>query len=250
MNISAVIIARNEEKNIQECVESLQWCGEVLVIDDESVDKTSEIAKNLGAEVFKKALNNDFAAQRNFGLDKARGEWVLFVDADERVSPRLKKEILQSIKVSDYDGFFLRRIDFFGGRQLRHGEIGKTRLLRLGKKKAGRFKRKVHETWEIKGQVGVLGEPLLHYPHQSVSEFLKRVNFYSTLHAQQFHSEKVKSGVFRIILNPLGKFIQNYFLRLGFLDGTPGLIVAVMMSFHSFLARAKLFILNRDEKAG
>jgi glycosyltransferase involved in cell wall biosynthesis len=243
MKISAVVLARNEEKNIEDCLKSLNWCDEVLVIDDHSSDSTVSIAKQLKARVLKRPLNGDFATQHNFGLSKAKGEWVLFVDADERVTSVLKKEILQSIKVDEFKGFYLKRTDFFGGRQLKHGETAQVKLLRLGKRKAGRWHRKVHETWQIKGKIGVLDNPLLHYPHSTIADFLKGVNYYSTLHAQQFHSEKVKSGLFRIIFNPLGKFIHNYLLRLGFLDGTPGLIVAMMMSFHSFLARAKLYLL-------
>ncbi len=241
--ISAVILTKDEEKNLQECLESVKWCDEVILIDDNSTDRTLEIAKKFGAKVFTHSLNNDFAAQRNFGLEKVMGEWVLFVDADERISPDLKKEIMETIKKINVNGFYLKRHDFFGGRWLKHGETANVRLLRLGRRGKGKFERKVHETWEIKGEIGELKNPLLHYPHQTLSDFIDHVNFHSTLHAEALEKEDVKPSLWRIIFYPKAKFIQNYIFRLGFLDGTPGIIVALMMSFHSFLARAKLYFL-------
>jgi len=239
--ISAIVLTRNEEKNVGGCLKGLKWCDEIVVIDDYSEDGTGEIAKKLGAKVFKRHLNNDFAAQRNFGLEKAEGNWVLFVDADERVSPELAEEIKKTIKKTDFDGFYLKRQDWFGGRWLKHGETANVRLLRLARKGSGKWKRKVHEVWEIKGKISELENPFLHYPHPTISDFLKQINFHSTLHAEALRDEKVRPSLFQLIANPLGKFIQNYIFKLGFLDGMPGFIVAMMMSFHSFLSRAKLY---------
>lgn len=250
MKLSAVVLTKNEEKNIKECLESLQWCDEIVVIDDYSNDKTIEIAKKFGAKVYQRHLNDNFADQRNFGLEKAKGSWVLFVDADERVSKKLRDEILRLIssqnfaiaeKCDGYYGYYLKRRDFFGGRWLKYGETANVELLRLARKNSGKWVRKVHETWSVKKRVGKLNNPLLHYPHLAMSDFLNEVNFYSTLHADALHVQGVKPSLFRLMANPLGKFCQNYFLRLGFLDGMPGLVVALMMSFHSFLARAKLY---------
>ena len=243
--ISAVVLTKNEEKNIRDCLRSLQWCDEIIVIDDYSEDKTAAMAKRLGAKVYQRHLNSDFASQRNFGLKKAKGKWVFFVDADERVPPELKDEIEHQISIAERQaGFYLKRQDFFGRRWLKHGETARVHLLRLGKKKAGQWERRVHEVWKIKGEVGRLKNSLLHYPHQTISEFLKEVNFYSRLHAQTLKDKGIKPSLWRIVINPLGKFLQNYFWRLGFLDGTPGLVVALMMSFHSFLAQGKLYQLE------
>jgi glycosyltransferase involved in cell wall biosynthesis len=241
--ISAVVLAKNEEKNIKACLKSLDWCEEAVVIDDFSQDKTAQIAQKMGAKVFKRHLNKDFASQRNFGLEKAKGNWVLFVDADERVTDKLAKEINRAIKDSQISGFYLKRSDFFGGRKLRYGETAQVRLLRLGRRGAGKWQRCVHETWEIKGTKGQLKETLLHYPHQTISQFLKEINFYSTLNAQAFLKQGKRAGLIQILAYPLAKFIQNYFIRFGFLDKTPGMVVALMMSFHSFLTRAKLYLL-------
>ena len=243
--ISAVILAKDEEKNLQECLESVKWVDEVTVIDDNSTDKTVEIAKKFGAKVFTHSLNNNFAAQHNFALRQAQGDWVLSIDADELVSPELKKEIMKAVKEPNVTGFYFKRYDFWGGRLLKHGEQGEVRLLRLGKKGKGEWRREVHEVWEIEGKTKELKNPLLHYPHQTITEFLEHENQQSTIHAEALLKEGVKPSLFRIIANPLGKFIQNYVFRLGFLDGTPGIIFALMMSFHSFLARAKLYQLSK-----
>lgn len=242
---SAVVLTKNEEKNIKKCLETLQWCDEIVVIDDYSEDRTTKIATKLGAEVYQHHLNDNFASQRNLALKKAKNKWILFVDADERVTPKLAAETRRAIKEGKFVGFYLRRQDFIWEKQLNHGETANVRLLRLGQKGTGEWQRRVHETWEIKGKVGELKNPLLHYPHPTMTEFLTQINFHSTLHAKALYEAGVKSSFFRIIVNPLGKFFQNYLGRLGFLDGMPGIIVALMMSFHSFLARAKLYMLYK-----
>ncbi|HUS60105.1 MAG TPA: glycosyltransferase family 2 protein [Nevskiaceae bacterium] len=239
--ISAVVLAKNEEKNIRNCLKSLQWCDEIVVIDDYSEDKTLTIARRFGAKVYQRHLAGDFATQRNFGLKQAKREWVLFIDADERVSAVLAREIRQVAQGNFLAGFYLKRQDWLWGKALKHGETVKVKLLRLGKKGAGEWQRKVHETWEIKDKTGQLKNPIIHYPHQTISEFLSHLNFHSSLHAEALKKEGIKPSFFRVLINPFGKFIQNYFFQLGFLDGMPGLISALMMSFHSFLARAKLY---------
>lgn len=241
--ISAVVLVKDGEKNIKACLKTLGWCDETVVIDDFSKDKTNQIAQKMGARVFKRHLNNNFAAQRNFGLQKAKGDWVLFVDVDERITDRLAKEISQSVKKIEVNGFYLKRDDFFGGKRLCYGETAWIRLLRLGRKGTGKWQRLVHETWEIKGKRGELKEPLLHYPHKTITEFLKEINFYSSLNAQEFLKQGKRIGLIQVLAYPLAKFIQNYVIRLGFLDKTPGAVVALMMSFHSFLTRAKLYLL-------
>src|SRR3989344_1796903 len=153
--LSAVVLTKNQEKNIVECIKSLTFCDEVLVIDDNSIDKTIYLARSNGAKVFSRSLNNDFSSQRNFGLEKAKGEWVLFLDADEKVSDELQKE-----------------------------------LLRLAKKGSGKWKRKVHEVWQIEGRIKTLRNPLIHHPHQTLSEFIADINFHTNLDI----SAKIQEG--------------------------------------------------------
>ena len=245
--ISAVVLTKNEEDNIKECLGGLKWCNEILVVDDDSVDKTREIAKKEGARVIKHSLGSNFADQRNFALRQTRSNWVFFVDADERVSPLLAKEIQKEIKNSKNDGFYFKRIDFFMDKWLKHGEIGSIKILRLAKKDSGVWKRSVDEKWVVKGRVKTLKHPLLHFSHLEIKEFLLSVNERTTLNAQEFYKNGARVTVWEW-LKPLVKFIQNYFFRFGFLDGTSGLVFAVMMSLHSFLVRGKLYLLCKKDK--
>lgn len=251
--LSGIVLAKNEGKNIQRCLKSLDFCDEILVIDDNSTDKTVKVAERLKAKVYTRPLNNDFGGQRNFGLQKARGKWVLFVDADEVVSNKLAKEIKNKLATNDTaiagpfvaNGYFFKRIDFFLGKWLRHGEIGGIRILRLAKKNSGIWKRKVDEIWEIKGKTKVFDNPLLHFSHQELKEFLESISERSTLNARQFFEEKKKMSAIEW-LKPLMKFLNNYFLKFGFLDGTNGFVFATLMSFHSFLVRGKLYLMEKN----
>lgn len=274
--ITCVILFHNEAGTIKRCIDSVLWCDEIIVVDDQSATNArKQIPDRKNIHVYVRRLEDDFSEQRNFGLEKANGEWVLFVDADEVVPPALKKEIMHitspqpspapsSLKLrrssrrgSEIKGYALKRRDYFLGTWLEHGETSAVRLVRLGKKNAGVWEGNVHETWNIQGTVGELESPLSHYPHKTISEFLESINRYTDAitrrssrliqeHVQNLKGASSRSRLsrdenesIRIVVYPIGKFFQNYILRMGFLDGVPGLIMATMMSFHSFLVRAK-----------
>ncbi len=247
--LSVVILTKNEEKNIIDCLEAVAWADEIIIVDDNSSDRTLEIVKSLEnkkIKTYKNDLNGDFSNQRNFGLSKTTKKWVLFIDADERVDSELHEEINTIIinsKGQEKDGYFIKRKDIIWGKMLKHGETGNISLLRLAKRGAGIWMGKVHEVWQVNGKTGEFNNYLLHYPHQSIDEFLKEVNFYSTIRAQELYEKKIKVTALDIVSYPFGKFILNYFLKLGFLDGMSGLIFSLMMSFHSFLVRSKLWVL-------
>lgn len=245
MKISAVILAKNEEKNIKECIESLKWTNEIILIDDNSNDQTADLAEKAGILVYRRSLNSDFSSQRNFGLQKASSDWVLFLDADERISPSLQFEIENLISQGEmaekFDGYFVKRSDFIFGKKLKYGETGNIKLLRLARKASGKWEGKVHERWKIKGKIGYLKNSIIHYPHQSIEEFLKEINFYTDLRAKTLFESGKKANFLSVILYPKTKFFQNFILKRGFLDGIPGLIHALLMSFHSFLVRSKLW---------
>lgn len=244
MQISAIILAKNEEKNIQDCILGLSFCNEIIVIDDNSKDSTVEIAKKLGAKVISHDLNNNFSAQRNFAMTKAKNPWIIFIDADERVTPELKQEIIQKTLTPIAEAYYVHRIDFMWGKLLKHGEVGSVYILRLARKDAGAWIGAVHENWITDGKTSELKNPLLHYPHVDTEEFLSEINQYSSIRANELHKQKMQVSYWDIIAYPSGKFIQNYFLRFGFLDGAPGFVLAMLMSFHSFLVRAKLWQLQ------
>jgi glycosyltransferase involved in cell wall biosynthesis len=240
--ISAVILSHNDQDSIARTLASVSWCDERIVIDDFSSDKTTQIAKKQKATVYQHHVNDDFAAQRNFGLEKTKGDWVLFIDSDEVVSPELAGEIQEKI-TSNYSGFYVKRQDWLFGKALQHGETARVRLLRLAKKNAGMWGRPVHETWNITGEVGEFDHPLDHFPHQNVAQFISEINWYSSLNAKYLFEQKTHVSWWQILIYPKAKFFKDYFWYCGFLDGTAGAVVALTMSFHSFLTRAKLYLL-------
>jgi len=245
MKISTVILTKNEEKNLERAIKSALFSDEIVVIDDFSQDNTINIAKKHGVIVYQRKLDGDFASQRNFGLEKSRGDWILFIDADEQVSDGLAQEIKRAVN-SDLqnDVYYIKRRDFWWGRELKYGETKKVRdegLIRLVKKNSGQWKGIVHEVFQTSGHSGKLESFLNHYPHPTLSEFIAKINRYSSLRAKQLYKEGKKSSICQIIFFPLAKFIVNYFINLGFLDGPAGFSYAFLMSFHSFLVRSKLY---------
>lgn len=238
MTISAVVLARDNEKIIQKCLESVSWCNEVLLIDDFSADKTAQIAKKQGAKVYEHHLNGDWAAQRNFGLSKTSSEWVLFVDSDEIVSDQMRINILDHLQTDEVVGFYIKRTDKFMGKVLTHGETSNVRLLRLAQKNAGIWKRAVHEVWDVSGDLGTIDVPLIHDRDFSISDFIERLNKYTDIDAQELINEG-KTYKNSELLKPVGKFLISYIYRLGFLDGFEGFVFAFLMSFHSLVVRIK-----------
>lgn len=241
--ITAVILAKNEETIIQHAIGSVRFCSEIIVIDDESTDKTAETAKKSGAIVKKRPIEGDFASQRNFAMKQATNDWVLFIDADEEVTDMLRDEIISCDK-TDVSAFYLKRRDFWWGRELMFGETKKVRnkgIIRLVKKNSGNWMGNVHEVFYTAQSTDTLRGFLDHHPHPTVKEFLHDINVYSTLRAQELYNHGTSTNIFEIIFLPLSKFILNYFIYLGFLDGPAGFAYAFFMSFHSFLVRVKLY---------
>lgn len=248
--ISVVILTKNEEQNIEKCILSVKWCDEIIVVDDNSTDKTMEIAKKYKTRIYSHPLNNDFSSQRNFGQSHAKNEWILFVDADEIVPDALAYEISNAIQLKDqnlrdFSGFYIKRSDFMWGKQLKYGETGNIKLLRLGKKGFGVWIGAAHEKWQIEGSIGKLTNSLLHFPHKTLGEFLEEINFYTDIRANELKNKNTKVFFWSILLYPLGKFIFNYIIKRGFMDGMQGMVFATIMSFHSFLVRGKLWLKNK-----
>lgn len=242
--LTGVVLTLNEEANLAACLDSLKFCDEIFVIDDNSTDKTLKIAKKHHATVVQHPLNNDFAAQRNFALSQVKSGWILFVDADEIVSPELVAEIKRRLLKGDsFLGYFIPRVDYLWGKRLDHGDT-KTSLLRLARRQAGEWQGKVHETWQISGTTSTLTHPLLHHPHPTITSFLRHINLYSTLRARELKDQGHKTNLFEIIFYPIGKFLYLYLYRIGLFDGTQGFISAMMMAFYSFLVRGKLYLLK------
>ena len=259
MKISAVVLTKNEEKNIERCLKSLDFCNEIIIVDDYSTDKTLGIIQKLEVKsqnlkskvkIFNRELKEDFAQQRNFGLSKASNEWVLFVDADEEITKELTGEIVKLLNgyIVKENAFYLKRRDYFWNQELKFGEVKKIRdlgIVRLVKKNSGTWMGNVHEVFHTAKNAKQLKCFLNHYPHNTLKEFIGDINRYSDIRAKELFNLGTKTNIFEIIFFPLGKFIYNYILNLGFLDGPTGFTYSFMMSFHSFLVRSKLYQLTR-----
>jgi len=240
MTLTAIVLTRNSQATLDTCLSSLRFADQILVIDDNSTDKTHTIAKRHHAKIIPHSLVN-FAAQRNFALKQATSDWILFVDSDESVPPALAKQITKAIKSSTVNGYYLKRQDIFLNKTLHHGETSQVRLLRLAKKSAGIWQRPVHEFWQIKGKVFTLTHPLLHQRHLSFSQFIDKLNHYTDLDVKALLAENKPFSYLDLLLKPLGKFVYNYLFLLGFLDGFPGFVMAFSMSLHSLIVRIKLY---------
>jgi len=245
-NLSVVILAHNEEANLKVLLPTLKFAQEVLVLDDDSTDQTFAVAKKSGAKCLVNPLKGNFAKARNFGLEKAKNGWVLFLDADERIDSGFANWIQSLEPSTDISAYRFRRQDWFWNKSLRHGEMGQVWVTRLVKKDSGRFVRPVHETWETTHKIASAPVTIAHYPHPTVKEFLEHINLYSSLNAKYWHTQKKTIGPLEILVWPIFKFVYLYFIRLGIRDQAPGFIYAFMMSFHSFLSRSKLYILNHQ----
>lgn len=247
-DITVIILTKDEQDNIKRCIKSVYFSQEIIIIDDFSQDNTVKIAQKLGAKIYKHKLNNDYAKQRNFAIKKAKTEWILFIDADEYVTPQLAKSILKAVKLSNYQGYYVYRSDVFMDKSLNHGEWGGQWLLRLGKKNAGLWKRSIHEYWDIERDVCRLSGTLMHYPHETLKEFISSINDRSKIHADELKKEKKDNLIgFRLLTFPLGKFMNNMVIRKGLSDGVHGFVFAVMLSFQSFISWSNLWLKNHKK---
>lgn len=238
MKQSVCIITFNEEANLGRTLESVstvvkQSGGEIIVVDSGSTDRTVEIAERFGAKIFREPWKG-YAAQKNSAIEKAAGDWVLLLDADEAVSEKLAAEIPGVLQrnESNVAGYWIPRRNLFLGRWIAHGGFYPDRKLRLFRRGAGRVEdRMVHETIKLDGAAGMLAGDLMHYAYPTLSGYIEHMNKYSSLGAQMAVAEGKRGfGFIDIVVRPWLTFLYNYFLRLGFLDGKEGLL---LHSYHA-----------------
>jgi len=239
--LSVAIITKNEEHNIEDALKSVADAREIIVVDSFSSDKTVEICRKYTEKVFQHHWEG-FAKQKQKAVDYAGGEWILILDADERVTPELKTEIKSAISNADCNGYYIPRENYFIGKCIKHGGWWPDQTLRLFKKNKGHFEvREVHEKVVVEGQTAYLKNPLKHYTYRSISDFVLRADNYSTLAAREIKKNSGNAGLFSFTIKPLATFIKMYFLRRGFLDGTHGLILALLYSYYTLLKYVKVW---------
>ena len=244
--LSVTIIAWNEEERLRACLESVGFADEIVVVDAESTDKTVSLAREFTDKVWVRPWPG-FAVQKNFALDQATGEWILSLDADERVTAPLATRI-RSIVNDDgpAGGYLIPRRNLFWGAWVRHGGLYPDYQLRLFRRGAGRFAEDaVHESVGVTGPVQTLTEPLLHQSYRDLEDFVRRSNRYSTLAASDWLRRGRGVSVLDLIMKPLGRFLSMYIIRRGFLDGWRGLVLAVLYAEYVFLRMAKAWEARR-----
>ena len=239
--ISVTIITLNEEANICACLESVQWVDEILVSDSGSSDRTVEICQEYGAKVFNDGWLG-FGKQKNLIAGKAKNNWILNIDADERVTSDLRKEIESVLNNGGCNGYNIPRKNFFGERWIKYCGWYPDYNLRLYKKDKGQFnERTVHEAVQIEGRAGCLKASLEHYTYKDISDYLKRMDRYSALAAEEMFKKGCKAGYFDILFRPLFTFLKMFFLQKGFLEGYIGLMLSGLYSAYTFSKYTKLW---------
>lgn len=244
--VSVVIVTKDEEKNIEDALKSVSDAQEIIVVDSFSTDRTIEICRRFTDRIFQHEWMG-YARQKQLAVDYAAGPWVLILDADERVTPELKNEIAEKtsphashLTPHDFNGYYLPRKNFFLGKWIRHSGWWPDYALRLFRKnKAFLEDREVHEKVILTGPAGYLKNPLEHYTYRTIADFLKKMENYSTLAVKEMRKESGRSGIFSVTIKPVFTFVKMFFLRLGFLDGTYGLLLALLYSYYTFLKYVK-----------
>ena len=241
-SLSVIIITKNEAANIRDCLQSVSWADEIIVVDSGSTDDTVSICKAMGAQqVYVHADWPGFGQQKNRALSYAAKDWVLSIDADERVTPELRKELIQAMSDGHVPGYYLPRLSQFCGTFIHHSGWYPDYVLRLFKRDVGRFSDSlVHESVLLTGRTAKLKNPLLHYSYLTADDVERKVERYSTAAAQQMFQSGRRSNWMDAALHTGWTFVRTYVLRLGVLDGSAGWNIARMNSRTTYLKYRKL----------
>jgi hypothetical protein len=248
-SLSVAIITRDEAHSVRACLESVAWADEIIVLDSGSTDATVEICTSLGARV---EITDwpGFGAQKNRAIQHCRNDWILSLDADERVTPALRTEIEQAMALpQDQVAFRMPRLSSYCGRTMRHGGWWPDHVVRLFRRGHARFSDDlVHERLLVEGPIGTLKEPLLHESYLDLEEVLEKVNRYSSAGAQRLAGAGVRGSMTRAVSHGLWAFVRTYLLRAGFLDGREGLMLAISNAEETYYRYLKLMLLRRKQQ--
>jgi glycosyltransferase involved in cell wall biosynthesis len=253
MRVAVVVITKDEGANIEACLESVAWADERIVVDACSTDRTADLATQAGARVFVRPWPG-YGPQKNFGMDQARSDWILILDADERVPQELRQEIQATVDAgpgSDIGGFEIPRRNFFYGRWLRGGGLYPDYQLRLLRRAAGRYDEVLlHEHLQLHGTIARLSNPLDHHSMPSIRHHVRKMMRYTTLGAQEKLKSAGRVSAAALGGNHLGTIFKTYVLRGGYQDGVPGLIAAMFAGMHTFVKYAKAWEISNVKRDG
>jgi len=248
--VSAVLIVYNEEKNLAECLETVKWADEIVVVDSHSTDRTEEIARCFTDRIHQKEYRGHIDKKR-FAVSQASNDWVFSIDADERATPELNEEIRGALAEGPGDtvGFDMPRLTWHLGRWIRHGEWYPDRVIRLFRKSRMRYEgTEPHDRVILDGPKGRFKGRLLHYNYRDFAHQIATVQAYSDEAAKALHAQGRGAGFLNLCLRPLVKFLKCYVWKRGFLDGKPGFIIAVTSAFYVLAKYVKLYEMQRGKK--
>lgn len=232
--LSVVLITKNEEENIERCLRSVEdIADEIVVVDSGSTDNTIKIAEKYDAKTYYREFDN-FAAQRNYSLKKAAGDWILSMDADETITPELSNEILTSINNPKFDAFLIPRKNIIFGKEIKYSRWSPDSHIWLFRNSKAEFTGNVHEEVHVNGDIGTLINAKIHYSHKTISDFISMLNSYTDI-----ESEKVKFSVWGAMYYPVRSFVGRYILKQGFRDGWRGFFLSYLMAIYRFTTYIK-----------
>ncbi len=245
--ISVTIITKDEEQLIEDCLKSLCWADEIIVVDAGSKDRTLEIVKDYSGKAFFNEWHG-FAAQKEYALSLVNNDWVLSIDADERVSNKLKEEIERN-DFSQFDGYFIPRENYFIGKHITSCGWGSDRQLRLFRKSKTKLtNRLVHEGFEVAGRIGNLKNPVIHFTYNSIEKSISKINNYSTLEAEEKYKSQIKITGATILSHGISSFLRSFVSLRGYKDGVHGLMISIIDSMTTFLTYMKMWELQNRNK--
>ena len=239
--VSVVVITKNEEHRLRECLASASWADEIIVVDDESTDRTTELAREFTSKVFRRRMDIE-GRHRNYAYSLASNDWVLSLDADERVTPGLAEEIAALLKGrSSFDAYAIPRKNFLGNIWVRYGGMYPSAQIKLFRKSKFKFDEnaEVHPQAYMDGPSGMLKGDILHYTYRDFTDAIAKLDRQTDLEAQKWFREKRKVGIFGTLRKMVDRFCRGYFAKKGYKDGVPGLFLAVNSGMYQFLSYAK-----------
>ncbi|RAR69988.1 glycosyltransferase family 2 protein [Flavobacterium aciduliphilum] len=242
--ITVIIPTYNEENYIEDCLHAVSFAHQIIIIDSFSADNTLTLAKKFDCQIIQRAFDN-FSNQKNEAIKQATGDWILFVDADERVTEKLKHEIFETLKNPKYDAYKLRFPHFYMNRFLYHTE---NKVVRLVKNDSVYFEGDVHEKLIHKGEAGILKNFMIHYTYKGLFHYIKKKDSYAWFQAKMSKEKNKSARYFHLVFKPFYRFFHTYIIRKGFLDGVPGLAVATIDAYGVFSRYVKMILLDKNLK--
>jgi len=248
LNLTALILAKNEEKNIAACIKSVLFAGEVVVIDDFSTDRTAEIAVSLGARVVQHAMEGNWGQQQTFAIQQAKYDWVYFIDADERMTAELAAEVKAAVEKDEKYTYRNARLNYFWGQPLRYGgwypDYGIHLLPAKGSYVTGFVHPQIHHDYEERRLP--FDAHLIHYPYKDWEHYISKLNRYTTLAAEKHKAEGKKAAFSDILLHPVGGFFKEYILKSGWRAGKIGFILAWCHFYYTLMKYVKIYYLDKS----